>query len=82
MKAHGDVDAMVHIFAATALGRGRVTSPSLGRLHPRKAPVLILQENEGPQNQSGHEEVEKNLLPFEIRDRTRTVQLGSQALAS
>ena len=34
MKAHGDVDARVHIFTATALGRGRVASPTPGRLYP------------------------------------------------
>ena len=33
MKVHGDVNARVHIFTATALGRGRVTSPTLGRLY-------------------------------------------------
>ena len=38
MKAHGDVDARVHIFTAMALGRGRVASPMLGRLYPGKAP--------------------------------------------
>ena len=33
----------VHIFTATALGRGRVASPTLGRLYPRgKPPVLML----------------------------------------
>ena len=38
----GDVDARVHIFTATALGRGRVASPTLGRLYPQaKPPVLI-----------------------------------------
>ena len=39
----GDVDARVHIFTATALGRGRVASPKLGSLYPGgKPPVLIL----------------------------------------
>ena len=30
------LDARVYIFAATALGRGRVISPTLGRLYPRE----------------------------------------------
>ena len=42
MKALGDVDARVHIYTATAIGRGRVASPSLDRLYPgKKPPVLI-----------------------------------------
>ena len=36
----GDVDVSVHIFTATALGRGRVASPTLGRLYPGNAKVL------------------------------------------
>ena len=43
----GDVAARVHIFTAMALGRGRVASPTLGRVYPRgKPPVLVLQEAE------------------------------------
>ena len=43
MKAHGDVDTRVHIFIFTALGWGRVASPTLGHLYPRGNPqVLIL----------------------------------------
>ena len=38
MKAHGDVDARVHIFTAKALGRGRVASPRLGHLYPGEIP--------------------------------------------
>ena len=39
----GDVEAKVHIFTATALGRDRVASPMLDRLYPRRnPPVLIL----------------------------------------
>ena len=48
IKAQGDVDARVHIFAATAPRRGRVPSPTLDHLYPL---VLILQEaewTEGP----------------------------------
>ena len=42
----GDVDARIHIFAATALRRGRVTCPTLAFFTPGKASVLILQETE------------------------------------
>ena len=39
MKSHGDVDAMVRIYTATALWRGRVTSRTLDCLYPPgKAP--------------------------------------------
>ena len=40
----GGVDIRVHIIAATALGRGRVANPTLGRIYPGKAPVLISQK--------------------------------------
>ena len=43
MKVQGDVDARVHINTATALGRDRVASPTLGRPYPRgKPPILTL----------------------------------------
>ena len=38
LKAHGDVDARVHIYTATALGRGRVASSTLGRFYPGESP--------------------------------------------
>ena len=42
IKVHGG-DARVHIYTATALGRGRVASPMLGHLYPQgNSPVLIL----------------------------------------
>ena len=42
------MDARVHIFAAAALGSGRIASPTLGRPYSGKAPVglLILKEIE------------------------------------
>ena len=46
MKAHGDVDAKFHIFAATALGTDRVASPRSVEFTPGKAPVLIFHEAE------------------------------------
>ena len=43
MKAHGDVDARIHIYTTTSLARGRVASPTLDRLYTRgEPPVLIL----------------------------------------
>ena len=43
MKAlGGDVDARVHIYTATALGRGRVASPTLGHLYPRGESLLLI----------------------------------------
>ena len=42
-KPTGDVDARIHIFIATAVGRGRVASPTLGRLYTwGNSPVLTL----------------------------------------
>ena len=42
MKTHmGDVDARVHIYIATALKRGRMASPTLGRLYPEKSPGTL-----------------------------------------
>ena len=43
----GDEDVRFNIFTATALGRDRMVIPTLGRLYPRKSPVLFLQEAEG-----------------------------------
>ena len=61
MKAHGDVDARVHIFIATALGWGRVASPMLGRLYPRGNPQYSFYRRlSGPQDQSGHEGEKKS----------------------
>ena len=42
----GDVDARVHKFAAKALIRDRMASPTLIHIYPGEAPVLILQNNE------------------------------------
>ena len=50
------MDARVHLYTATALAKGRVASPMLGRLYP---PVLILRRLSGPQDQYGHEGVKK-----------------------
>ena len=67
------MSARVHIFTATALGRVRVANPPIGRLYPRKVPVLILQEAEwtpGPVRTRMREETR----PSAAQDRTRVVQ--------
>ena len=51
------MEGSVHIFTATALGRGSMASPTLGHLYPPESPVLILRRMSGPQDQSGHERV-------------------------
>ena len=48
MKARGDVNSKVHIFATMALGRERVVSLIFGRLYSGKAPILILQRLNEP----------------------------------
>ena len=70
------MDARVYIiYTATALGRGRVTSPTLGHLYTGESPrYSFCMRLSGPQDQSGHEEVKKNLHPSDTRDRTRAVQ--------
>ena len=76
MKAHGDVDARVHIFTATALGRG-------SRFYPEESPrYSFYRRLSGPQDQSGHEGAKKNLHPSDTRDRTRAVQPVAQRLAA
>ena len=55
------MNARVHIYAATALERGRVASPTLGRLYPQgKPPVLIFSRLSEPPDQSGHEGAKKS----------------------
>ena len=62
------MDARVHIFTASALERGRVASPMLGHLYPRgKPPGTHFRRLSGPQDQSGHEGVKKNLHPSDTR---------------
>ena len=62
-------------YTATVLGRGRVASPTLGRLYPRRRfPVFIYKRLSGPQDESGQEGVNKNLHPSDSRDRTWIIQ--------
>ena len=77
-----DVDARVHIYTAMALRRGRVASPTRGGLYPQgNFLVLIYRRLSGPQGQSGHEGVKKNLHPFDTWDQTRIVQSIAKHLA-
>ena len=47
----------LNIFTATALGRGRVASPTLSLLYSEKSPrYSFYRRLSGPQDQSGHEE--------------------------
>ena len=71
-----DVDARVHIYTATALRRGRVASPKLGCLYPRGKPQYSFYRRlSGPQDQSGHEEVKKNLQPSDAGIKPRPSSL-------
>ena len=58
-----------------SLGRGGVASPMLGRLLSQgKAPrYSFYRRLSGPQDQSGHEDVKKNLHLSDARDQTRVV---------
>ena len=74
-----NMDARVGVYTATALGRGRMASPTLGSIYTRgKLPELS-----GHQDQSGtHEEVIKNLHSSDTRDRSRTVQPVAKRLVA
>ena len=86
MKTHGECGTRVHIFAATAVGRRRLASPTLGRLYPlRESPGRLYsfyRRLNGPQNHSGHGGMKKNLHPFDTRDRIRTLQPITKRLAA
>ena len=70
LEAHRDVDARVHIFTATALGRGRVASSMFGHFYPWGKPQYsFYRRPSGPQDQSGHKGVKKNLHPSDTQDR-------------
>ena len=57
-----------------------MASPTLGRLYPGEIPrYSFYRKLSGPQGQSEHEGVKKNLHPSDTRDRTRAVQAHSQA---
>ena len=75
MKAHGGCGNMSPHYKATTLGRGRVASPTLGRLYPRKIPrYSFYRRLSGHQGQAAHEDVKKNLHISDTPDRTRAVK--------
>ena len=87
MKTHGGRGCMgLHIdYTATALGRGMVASSTPDRLYSRvKVPHRnsFYRRLSGPQDNSGHGGVKKNLHPSDTRDRTRTVQPLAKCLAA
>ena len=58
MKIHGDVDAMIHIYTAMALGRGNLCSAAF--IPQGKLLDLFYRRLSEPQDKSGHG-VKKNL---------------------
>ena len=63
MKAHGGCGCKGPHIHSTALGRGRVASPMLGRLYPEESPrYSFYRRLSGPQGQSGHEGAKKDNL--------------------
>ena len=79
----GAANARVQIDSAMALGRGRVASPTLGRLYPDESTrYSFYRRLSGSQHQSGQEGVKKNLHPSGSRDRTRAVQCVAKRLAA
>ena len=79
-NAHGEYGCYrVHMCTATALGRGRVASPTIGRLYPGESPrCSFYRRLSGSQDQSGHEGVKKNLHPSDTRGRTARRQASSR----
>ena len=61
-----DVDARVHIYTATALGRGRVAIPTLDHLYPwENTRYSFYRRLSGHQDKSRHEGVESDpYLPY------------------
>ena len=69
------------IYIAKALGRGRVTSPTLGRLYPRSLWYSLYRRLSVPQDQSGHG-VKKILHHSDTWDQTRAVHPAVKDLAA
>ena len=66
----GDVDARVHILTATVVRRGWLASVTLGRFTPGEGPrSSFYRRLSGPQGQSRHIGVKKNLPLFDTRDQ-------------
>ena len=77
------MNARVHIFEVTVLGRGRVASPMLGHLSPWESPGnSFYRRLSGSQDQSEQGEVKKNLHPSDTQDRTRAILSIAKCLAT
>ena len=75
MKAQGECGCKGPLYPAMALGRGRVASPMLGHLYPQESPwYSFYRRLSGPQDQSGHEGVKKNLHLFDTGDQTWAIR--------
>ena len=76
------MDARVHIYTATALGRGEWLVSCSAAFIPGESPgYSFYRKLSGPENKSGYEGVKKNLHPSDTRDRTRAVQPVVKRLA-
>ena len=68
------MDKRIHICTATVLGGDGVASFTLGCVYTdENTRYSFYRRLSGPQDQSGHEELKKNLRPSDTRDRTRTI---------
>ena len=71
----GDVDAEVHMYTFTALGRGRMASPTPSHFYPMESSQYSFYRwLSGAQDQSGHKRSEENLHLSDTRDQTQAVQ--------
>ena len=83
MRAHGGCGCKGPHIHSHGTGRGRVASPTIGRLYHRETPQYsFCRRLSGPQDQSGHEGVKKNLHPSDTWDQTWVVQPVARHLAT
>ena len=76
------MNARINIFTVTTLGRIWWQSYARPSLPPGKPRYSFFRRFSGPQVQSGHEEVKKNLHPSDTRGRIRAVQPVAKRLQS
>ena len=67
------MDAKIHIYLATALGRDKVASLMLSCLYPQSPWYSFYRRLNGPLDQSGHIGVKKYFHPSDTWDRTQAV---------
>ena len=82
MKVHGGCGckgARTYVYTATALGKGRVASPTLGRLYPRYSFYSRLS---GPPEAVWVLRTEENLHPYDTRNRTRAIDPVAKHIAA